>query len=151
MRERTIQKNYQAELERLYLRDDERIDTPALELHRFLLGLTMQRDCLVEIMRGSLEDPAHVQWLSKVCTQFNEGSFIEDCNLAELMINGCPVQGAYLLESDAARGTLVYLSDGPQGRSLLTAWDFAQQWQGTTSRIGCSSISRWRRRKKSMR
>ncbi|MCG8293259.1 dermonecrotic toxin domain-containing protein [Pseudomonas entomophila] len=130
MRERTIQKNYQAELERLYLGDDERIDTPALELHRYLLGLTMQRDCLVEIMRGSLEDPAHVQWLSEVCTQFNEGSFIEDCKLAELMINGCPVQGAYLLQSDAARGTLVYLSDGPQGRSLLTAWDFAQQWQG---------------------
>lgn len=129
MRERTIQVNYQAELERLYLGDDDRVDTPILELHRYLLGLTMQRDCLVEIMRGVLKDPAHVEWLSAVCAQFNEGSFIEDCKLAELMMNGCPIQGAYLLESDAARGTLVYLSDGPRGRSLLTAWDFAQQWQ----------------------
>ncbi|MEN5240427.1 MULTISPECIES: dermonecrotic toxin domain-containing protein [Pseudomonas] len=130
MRQRTIQINYQAELERLYLGPDDRIDTPVLELHRYLLGLTMQHDCLVEIMRGSLKDPAHVQWLSEVCAQFEEGSFIEDCKLAELRINGCPIQGAYLLQSSAARGTLVYLSDGPRGRSLLTAWDFAQQWQG---------------------
>ncbi|MDF9618613.1 hypothetical protein P5705_13255 [Pseudomonas entomophila] len=130
MRERTIQINYQAELERLYLGPDDRVDTPALALYRYLLGLTMQRDCLLEIMRGSLEEPAHVQWLSEVCGQFDEGSFIEDCKLAELMINGCPIQGAYLLQSTAARGTLVYLADGPRGRSLLTAWDFAQQWQG---------------------
>ncbi|CAK17288.1 dermonecrotic toxin domain-containing protein [Pseudomonas entomophila] len=130
MRERTIQISYQSGLEQLYLGPDDRIDTPVLELHRYLLGLTLQRDCLVEIMRGSVQDPAHVEWLSEVCAQFNEGSFIEDCKLAELMINGCPIQGAYLLQSEAAQGTLVYLTDGPRGCSLLTAWDFAQQWQG---------------------
>ncbi|MDH0303051.1 MULTISPECIES: hypothetical protein [unclassified Pseudomonas] len=99
-----------------------------MELHRHLLGMKLQRDCLLELQRGVLGDE-HAAWLETVCMRFHDGSFIEDCKLAELKVNGASIVEGYLLQSEKTKGSLIYLSDGPEGRCLFTVQDFVDRWR----------------------
>ncbi|MDR0211707.1 MAG: hypothetical protein LBJ33_21435 [Pseudomonas putida] len=120
---------YCAEIRKSYLDPEGDAQSRPLELHRHITGMKIQRDCLVELQSGRLSK-AHARWLAPVCMAFHRGSFVTDCKLAMLKINGAAVVGGYLLQSSQARGTLVYLSDGPDGRHLFTVEDFIEQWRG---------------------
>ncbi|QVM90615.1 hypothetical protein JYG34_21820 [Pseudomonas entomophila] len=120
---------YCAEIHRSYLGPDGEAQSRPLELHRHITGMKIQRDCLVALQSGRLSDD-HAHWLKSVCMQFHQGSFVDDCKLAELKINGAGVPGGYLLQSSQAQGTLIYLSDGPEGGYLYTIGDFVGQWRG---------------------
>ncbi|WP_337158520.1 dermonecrotic toxin domain-containing protein [Pseudomonas putida] len=118
---------YCAEIRKSYLDPEGDAQSRPLELHRHITGMKIQRDCLVELQSGRLEE--HVDWLKPVCMAFHRDSFVTDCKLAMLKLNGAAVVGGYLLQSSEAKGTLVYLSDGPGGRHLFTVADFIEQWQ----------------------
>ncbi|WP_194789134.1 hypothetical protein [Pseudomonas sp. UFMG81] len=122
-------KGYCDEIAQTYLHPDGSAQSRPLELHRHLMGMKIQRDCLLEVQRGTL-NKEHTRWLIPACLRFHAGSFVQDCQLAELQINGAGISGAYLLQSSEARGTLIYLSDGPEGRSLFTVQDFIEHWRG---------------------
>lgn len=119
---------YCDEIRKSYLDPDGDAQSRPLELHRHITGMKIQRDCLMELQSGRLSD-AHADWLKPVCMAFHRGSFVDDCKLAMLKINGAAVVGGYLLQSPQAKGTLVYLSDGPGGRYLYTVEDFVEQWR----------------------
>lgn len=120
---------YCAMIRSSYLDPEGDAESRPLELHRHITGMKIQRDCLLALQSGRLSR-AHARWLTPVCMRFHQGSFVEDCRLAELKINGAGVVGGYLLQSSQAQGTLIYLSDGPQGGYLYTAGDFVEQWRG---------------------
>ncbi|MBF8754930.1 dermonecrotic toxin domain-containing protein [Pseudomonas guariconensis] len=122
---------YCEEIRKSYLDPEGDDQSRPLELHRHITGMKIQRDCLVELQSGRLSE-AHARWLRPVCMAFHRGSFVTDCKLATLKINNASVVGGYLLQSSEARGTLVYLSDGPGGRHLFTVEDFVKQWQADT-------------------
>lgn len=119
---------YCAEIRSSYLDPEGEGESRPLALHRHIMGMKIQRDCLVALQRGHLSE-AHERWLKPVCMRFHRGSFVDDCKLAELKINGAAVSGGYLLQSPQAQGTLIYLSDGPEGRYLYTVDDFVAQWR----------------------
>ncbi|QXH36600.1 hypothetical protein [Pseudomonas muyukensis] len=120
---------YCAHVRSSYLDPEGEAQSRPLALHRHLIGMKIQRDCLVALQSGHLSE-AHARWLTPVCMRFHPGSFVDDCQLAELKINGAAVSGGYLLQSPQAQGTVVYLSDGPEGRYLYTVEDFVAQWRG---------------------
>ncbi|MDR2305947.1 MAG: hypothetical protein LBE53_01920 [Paucimonas sp.] len=120
---------YCAEIRSSYLDPHGDSDSRPLALHRHITGMKIQRDCLLALQSGRLSD-THARWLRPVCMRFHQGSFIDDCKLAELKINGAGVAGGYLLQSPKAPGTLVYLSDGPDGGYLYEVGDFVEQWRG---------------------
>ncbi|WP_070093319.1 dermonecrotic toxin domain-containing protein [Pseudomonas monteilii] len=111
-----------------YLDPEGDAQSRPLELYRHITGMKIQRDCLMELQSGRLSE-AHARWLRPVCMAFHRGSFVTDCKLAMLKINGAEVVGGYLLQSSEARGTLVYFSDGLDGRHLFTVEDFVREWQ----------------------
>ncbi|MGE7991220.1 hypothetical protein ACQKPE_09245 [Pseudomonas sp. NPDC089554] len=117
-------------IRRTYLAEDRPERVQQLELHRLLLGLKMQRDCLAEVLRGELSNE-HAAWLTEVCLQFNEQSLVGDCLLSELWLGGCRVEGAYVLHDPAgnSRGSLLYLPDAPGERPLLTPLAMAEAWR----------------------
>ncbi|WP_248917410.1 hypothetical protein [Pseudomonas entomophila] len=122
-------KGYCGEVRKRYLDPEGDDQSGLLELHRHILGMKIQRDCLLELQRGRVSDE-HARWLTPVCMDFHRGSFVEDCKLAELQINGAVIAGAYLLQSAEARGTLIYLGDGLEGRHLYNVGEFVDQWRG---------------------
>jgi hypothetical protein len=129
---------YCAEIRSSYLDPDGEAESRPLELHRHITGMKIQRDCLVAMQTNFLSY-VYTSWLKPACMSFHQGSFVDDCKLSELKINGVGVPGGYLLQPSQAseymppskeQGTLIYLSDGPGGNYLYTVNEFVEQWRG---------------------
>lgn len=117
-------------IKQAYLNDDRAERGRQLEVHRLLLGLKMQRDCLAEALRGELSE-SQARWLCDVCGKFDEQSLVGDCILSELWLDGCRVEDAYVLQDPRENDGefLLYLADAPGERSLLTPQALAEAWR----------------------
>lgn len=98
-------------------------------VYRKMFALRLQRDLLTGAMQGQL-DQAHVEWLEAVVESFSTDQIDESCEVYELELKGCRMDGVYLLRNPAdPQDTLLYLPEPPESLVFQTPSQLAGAWR----------------------
>lgn len=98
-------------------------------LYRKMFALKLQRDWLTEAEQGYL-GKAHAVWLGEVAESFSTSQIDDNCQVFELELKGCRIEGAYLMRNPAdPEDTLLYLPEQPESLMFQTPSQLARAWR----------------------